>query len=77
MGSVTLGLDGLSDTQAALVRLLAVVESIRVAEERLEELVAAAREAGVDGWTLASALGIDRSTLYRRYPACSPSVTVS
>lgn len=62
-------LEGMSEAQAALVRLLAVVESIRAAEERLAELVTDARNAGVDGWTLANALGIDRSTLYRKYPA--------
>ena len=76
MGGV-IQLEGLTDAQAALVRLLAVVEGIRSAEDRLPQLVAAAREAGVDGWTLANALGIDRSTLYRRYPVCSPSDRVS
>ena len=35
VGGVTVGLEGLSDTQAALVRLLAMAESIRTAEERL------------------------------------------
>ncbi|HET6964011.1 MAG TPA: hypothetical protein VFH58_04510 [Acidimicrobiales bacterium] len=42
VGSVTVRLEGLSDARAALVRLLAVVESIRAAEERLQELVGAA-----------------------------------
>jgi hypothetical protein len=49
----------------ALVRALS--GALVVLDGQLAQAVVAASRAGVDGMRLASALGVSRSTLYRRY----------
>ncbi len=44
-----------------------IVVALELLEDELANAVIAARAAGADGVTLADALGVARSTLYRRY----------
>jgi transcriptional regulator of acetoin/glycerol metabolism len=61
----------MSDLAIERLRGLAAVR--RMVEAATREAVAECRAAGVDAWEVAGVLGVDRSTLYRRYPARLPA----
>lgn len=58
-----------ADREVALAEVRALVRSVGRLEVELADAVRLARAAGVDSVRLSGALGVDRSTLYRRYPA--------
>lgn len=51
------------------VRIRGLACALEVLERELHEAVVAARAAGVDSVSLATAVGVSRSTLYRRWLA--------
>lgn len=57
-----------ADRDSAVAEVRALVRSVARLEYELADAVQAARAAGVDSIRLSGALGVDRSTLYRRFP---------
>lgn len=50
------------------VRVRGLAAAVEVLERALDQAVEDARSAGVDSVSLSVALGVSRSTLYRRWP---------
>jgi hypothetical protein len=62
---------------SALGQLRELVARRAELEDWIREAVEECRRADVDGFAIASALGMSRPTFYRQYPARRPSATTA
>jgi IS30 family transposase len=58
--------------EETLGRIRGLADARDVLEEELRRSVRAARDEGTSAWSIAWALGVDRSTVYRRYLSPTP-----